>query len=126
MRGHWEGQIRLSAGNFLVHPAAGAAPVHGQVPASRDSCTDGVTRMINPALRAGTLDFAIKPARTDEIEIGMLAEVLFEREIVVVVAHESTRGHITRLAQVLQVPWVYASPSPGLGTVIESVSGRRS
>ncbi|MDI1339893.1 hypothetical protein [Polaromonas sp.] len=35
-----------------------------------------MTPTINSALRAGTLDIALTPARLDDIEISVLAEVL--------------------------------------------------
>jgi LysR family transcriptional regulator, regulator of abg operon len=122
MRGRWEGQIRLSASpaiSLSILPQA-LRPFMNKYPQVRIHCIDGVSPMINPALRAGTLDFSLTPVRTDDIENGMVAEVLFEREIVVV-AHESNpMARATRLAQLLEVPWVYASPSPGPGAIIET------
>jgi LysR family transcriptional regulator, regulator of abg operon len=122
MRGRWEGQIRLSASpaiSLSILPQA-LRPFMNKYPQVRIHCIDGVSPMINPALRAGTLDFSLTPVRTDDIESGMVAEVLFEREIVVV-AHESNpMARATRLAQLMEVPWVYASPSPGPGAIIET------
>jgi LysR family transcriptional regulator, regulator of abg operon len=122
MRGRWEGQIRLSASpaiSLSILPQA-LRPFMNKYPQVRIHCIDGVSPMINPALRAGTLDFSLTPVRTDDIENGMVAEVLFEREIVVV-AHESNpMARATRLAQLMEVPWVYASPSPGPGAIIET------
>lgn len=121
MRGDWEGQVRLSASpaiSLSILPQALRAFME-RYPQVVVHCKDGVAPMVNPALRAGTLDFALTPVWLDEIENGMVAEVLFDREIVVV-AHESNpMVRATRLEQLLQVPWVYASPSPGPGAVIE-------
>ncbi len=122
MRGHWEGQIRLSASpaiSLSILPQA-LRPFMEKYPKMRIHCVDGVSPMINPALRSGTLDFALTPVQLGDVETGMVAEVLFERRIVVV-AHESNPlVGATRLAQLLDVPWAYASPSPGPGAIIES------
>lgn len=122
MRGHWEGQVRLSASpamSLSVLPQA-LRPFMAKYPQVRIHCIDGVAPMVNPALRAGTLDFAITPVRPQDIENGMRAEPLLERRIVVV-AHESNpKVKATRLSQLLDVSWAYASPSPGPGAIIES------
>lgn len=121
MKGHWEGQIHLAASpaiSLSVLPQA-LRPFMERYPQVRIHCMDGVAPMVNPALRAGTLDFALTPVWADAIESGMEAEVLFDREIVVVAHASNPLVDATRLEQLLEVPWVYASPSPGPGAVIE-------
>lgn len=121
MKGHWEGEIRLSASPAIalsVLPQA-LRPFMEQYPQVRIHCMDGVVPAVNPALRAGTLDFALTPVWADALESGMEAEVLFDREIVVVAHASNPLVGATRLEQLLDVPWVYASPSPGPGAVME-------
>lgn len=122
MRGHWEGQIRFSASpaiSLSILPQA-LRPFIAKHPQVRIHCIDGLSPGVNPALRAGTLDFALTPIRPNEIEGGMVAEVLIERKILVV-AHESNpRSKATKLSQLLDVPWVLASPSPGPGAILET------
>ncbi|MEN9886319.1 MAG: LysR family transcriptional regulator, partial [Pseudomonadota bacterium] len=65
MRGRWEGQIRLSASpaiSLSILPQA-LRPFMNKYPQVRIHCIDGVSPMINPALRAGTLDFSLTPVR---------------------------------------------------------------
>jgi DNA-binding transcriptional LysR family regulator len=121
MRGHWEGQVRLSSSpaiSLAVLPRA-LRPFMAKHPKIRVHCVDGLSPMINPALRSGALDFALTPVQTGDIETGLVAEPLLEREIVVAVHKSNPLASATRLEQLLSARWVYASPSPGPGAVIE-------
>lgn len=122
MRGHWEGQIRLAASpavSLSILPQA-LRPFMAKYPQVHIHCVDGVSPAINPVLRAGTLDFALTPVRTGDVEAGMVAEVLFERQILVVCHESNSLANAKRLSQLMDKPWVFASPSPGPGAITDT------
>lgn len=121
MRGHWEGRIQLSASpavslSFL--PKA-LRPFMAKYQGVKVHCIDGVSPMINPALRTGGLDFALTPVELSEIEPGLTAELLCERKMVVAVHESNPLANVTRLEQLQGARWVYATPRPGPGALID-------
>lgn len=122
MRGHWEGWVRLAASpamSLSIVPQA-LRPFMKRYPKVRVHCVDGVVPMINPALRSGELDFALTPIREADLEAGLSAEPLVDREVVVVAHASHPLVGATRLDQLVRARWVHATPSQGPGAVIET------
>tara|TARA_R110000850_G_scaffold168543_1_gene293541 strand:- start:60085 stop:60975 length:891 start_codon:yes stop_codon:yes gene_type:complete len=121
MRGDWEGQIRLSSSpaiSLSILPRA-LRPFMAKHPNIEVHCIDGVSPMINPALRSGALDFALTPVELNHIEPGLNAEPLCEREIVIATHKSNPLVNATSLAELQNARWVYATPRPGPGALIE-------
>lgn len=123
MRGDGAGQIRLAASpaiSLSLLPLA-LRPFTRKFPQVRVHCIDGVSPMVHPALRSGALDFALTPVRADEIETGLVAEWLCEREVVVT-AHRDNPFHRARsLSELASARWVHATPRNGPGAAIDAL-----
>jgi DNA-binding transcriptional LysR family regulator len=121
LRGHWEGTVKMA-----VSPAIGLGllplalhPFSQQHPHVTVHCRDGLYPGIAPAIRDGTLDFALTPVHRVDLESDLVAEPLYASEVVIVsgVSHPLSRA--TRLADLQDCDWVLSSPTRGPGAVIE-------
>lgn len=125
MRGHWEGQIRLSSApaiSLTILPQA-LRPFMAKHAGIKVHCIDGLSPMINPALRSGALDFALTPVEPDNIEPGLTVEPLCERKIVIATHKSNPLAKATRLEELQNARWLYATPRPGPGAHIEKAFG---
>ena len=123
LRGEGTGHIRLAASpaiSLSLLPQA-LRPFTRKFPQVRVHCIDGVSPMIHPALRSAAIDFALTPVRSDDIETGLLAEHLCEREIVVAMHQDNPLAQARSLAELAHARWVHATPSNGPGAVIEGL-----
>ncbi|MFZ9184120.1 MAG: LysR family transcriptional regulator [Hylemonella sp.] len=123
MRGDGAGHIRLAASpaiSLSLLPQA-LRPFTRKFPQVRVHCIDGVSPMVHPALRSGAIDFALTPVRADELETGLVAEWLCEREIVVAAHCDNPHHRARSLAELVQARWVHATPSNGPGAAIDAL-----
>ena len=123
LRGEGSGHIRLAASpaiSLSLLPLA-LRPFTRKFPQVRVHCMDGVSPMIHPALRSGALDFAITPVRQHELEKGLVAEWLCEREIVVAAHRDNPFCRAQSLAELESARWVHATPSNGPGAAIDEL-----
>ncbi len=121
LRGHWEGTVKMS-----VSPAIGLGLLPRalrqflrQHPQVQVHTRDGLYPGIAPALRDGTLDFALTPVHRVDLETDLVAEPLYASEVVVVACTSHPLSRATRLAQLQDCEWVMSSPSRGPGALIE-------
>ena len=121
LRGHWEGTVKMA-----ISPAIGLGLLpHAlrqftqQYPNVKVHCRDGLYPSIAPAVRDGTLDFALTPVHRVDLESDLVAEPLYSSQVVIVsgVSHPLSRA--TRLRQLQDCEWVLSSTSRGPGAVIE-------
>lgn len=121
LRGHWQGTVKMS-----ISPAIGLGLLPAalqqftqQHPQVRIHCRDGLYPGIAPLLRDGTLDFALTPVHRVDLETDLVAEPLYESQVVIVSARSHPLSRATRLADLQECEWVLSSPSRGPGAVIE-------
>lgn len=121
LRGHWEGTVKMA-----VSPAIslGLLPqalqqFTSQYPNVKVHCRDGLYPGITPALRDGTLDFALTPVHRVDLENDLVAEPLYASQVVIVCSVRNPCAQATRLEQLQDCDWVLSSPSRGPGAVIE-------
>ena len=121
LRGHWEGTVRMA-----VSPAIGLGLLPQalrqftqQHPNVRVHCRDGLYPSISPAIRDGTLDFALTPVHRVDLESDLVAEPLYSSEVVIVASTSHPLSRATRLKQLQDCDWVLSSPSRGPGAIIE-------
>lgn len=121
LRGHWEGTVKMA-----VSPAIGLGLLPQalkqftlQYPKVKVHCRDGLYPGIAPALREGSLDFALTPVHRLDLEKDLVAEPLYASQVVIVCAMSNPRAKATRLKQLQDCNWVLSSPSRGPGAVIE-------
>lgn len=121
LRGHWEGTVRMA-----VSPAIGLGLLPQalrqftqQHPNVRVHCRDGLYPSISPAIRDGTLDFALTPVHRVDLERDLVAEPLYSSEVVIVASTSHPLSRATRLKQLQDCDWVLSSPSRGPGAIIE-------
>lgn len=126
LRGHWEGSVR-----FATSPAIAlsllpqALRSFGQkFPDVKVHCRDGLYPGVTPALRDGTLDFALTPAHKLQIEPDLAAEPLFVSRIVIVAHKSHPLAAATRLADLAECQWVFSSAPRGPGAVIQEAFER--
>ncbi|WP_423455317.1 LysR substrate-binding domain-containing protein [Ottowia sp. VDI28] len=121
LRGHWEGTVKMA-----ISPAIGLGLLPQalrqftqQYPNVKVHCRDGLYPSIAPAVRDGTLDFALTPVHRVDLESDLVAEPLYSSQVVIVsrVSHPLSRA--TRLRQLQDCEWVLSSTSRGPGAVIE-------
>lgn len=123
MRGDGAGHIRLAASpaiSLSLLPQALRAFTR-KFPQVRVHCIDGISPMVHPALRSGAVDFALTPVRADELETGLVAEWLCQREIVVAAHRDNPFCRARTLADLVGARWVHATPSNGPGAVIDAM-----
>ena len=121
LRGHWEGTVRMA-----VSPAIGLGLLPQalrqftqQHPNVRVHCRDGLYPSISPAIRDGTLDFALTPVHRVDLESDLVAEPLYSSEVVIVASTSHPLSRATRLKQLQDCDWVLSSSSRGPGAIIE-------
>lgn len=121
LRGHWEGTVRMA-----VSPAIGLGLLptamqqfSQQHPKVKVHCQDGLYPSISPAIRDGTLDFALTPVHRVDLETDLVAEPLYSSKIVIVAGVTHPLSRATKLKQLQDCDWVLSSPSRGPGAVIE-------
>ena len=121
LRGHWEGSVRMA-----VSPAIGLGLLPRalqqftrQHPDIRVHCRDGLYPSIAPAIRDGTLDFALTPVHRVDLEGDLVAEPLYSSEVAIVCGRSHTHANARTLRELQDCDWVLSSPSRGPGAVIE-------
>lgn len=121
LRGHWEGTVKMA-----VSPAIGLGLLPQalnqftlQHPKVKVHCRDGLYPGIAPALREGSLDFALTPVHRLDLEEDLVAEPLYSSQVVIVSSVSNPRSKATRLQDLKDAEWVLSSPSRGPGAVIE-------
>lgn len=121
LRGHWEGTVKMA-----VSPAIGLGLLpqalrqfSQQHPKVKVHCRDGIYPGVAPAVRDGTLDFALTPVHRVDLEKDLVAEPLYSSQVVIVTSAGSPYAKATQLKQLQACDWVLSSPSRGPGAVIE-------
>ncbi|MBU3710719.1 MAG: LysR family transcriptional regulator [Limnohabitans sp.] len=121
LRGHWEGTVRMA-----VSPAIGLGLLPAamqqfsqQHPKVKVHCQDGLYPSIAPAIRDGTLDFALTPVHRFDLETDLVAEPLYASKVVIVAGVSHPLSRATKLKQLQECEWVLSSPSRGPGAIIE-------
>ena len=121
LRGHWEGTVKMA-----VSPAIGLGllpqALHQftqQHPDVRVHCRDGLYPSIAPAIRDGTVDFALTPVHRVDLESDLIAEPLYSSQVVIVSSVSHALSRATLLEQLKDCAWVLSSQSRGPGAVIE-------
>lgn len=126
LRGSWEGQVHFSTSPAValsVLPKA-LQPFAEKYPGVRVYCRDGLYPGVTPALRDGSLDFALTPVHRLEVEPDLVAEPLFSTEIVIACHRDHPLREATSLAQLAQCRWVLSSAPRGPGAVVEEAFAR--
>ena len=121
MRGDWVGRVRLASSPALalaVLPHA-LRPFMAKYPQVQVHCIEGTYPAIGPALRDGTLDFALTPIREEDIEVELEAEHLYHSEVAIVARKKHPLARATRLADLEQARWAYATVTRGPGAVLD-------
>jgi len=123
LRGHWEGNVRFSTSPAIalsILPQA-LASFSLKFPAVKVHCRDGLYPGITPALREGSLDFAITPVQKNEVEADLEAEPLYYSEIVIVAHRSHPLSRATSLAELRDCRWIMSSAPRGSGAVIDEI-----
>lgn len=123
LRGHWEGHVRFSTSPAIalaILPMA-LLPFCQRYPEVKVHFRDGLYPGIAPSLRDGTLDFAITPARKNELESDLVAEALYHSDIVIAARKTHPLAQAESLAELRDCAWVLSSTPPGTGAVINEV-----
>ncbi|MEZ5649759.1 MAG: LysR family transcriptional regulator [Burkholderiaceae bacterium] len=123
MRGQWTGTVRFSASpasSMTIVPLA-LQSFFRDHPEVRVECSYGVFPNVAPQLRSDALDFALTPVAERDLHTDLVCEPLFAGEVLIVCRQGHPLRAATRLPQLRDVSWVYATPSPGPGAVIERV-----
>lgn len=121
MRGDWGGRVRLASSPAValsVLPHA-LRPFMSKYPKVQVHCIEGTYPAIAPALRDGTLDFAVTPFREEDLEPGLSADPLYRAEVVIVANKQHPLARATRLQQLQQARWAHATVTRGPGAVID-------
>lgn len=121
MRGDWVGRVRLASSPALalaVLPHA-LRLFMAKYPDVQVHCIEGTYPAVSPALRDGTLDFALSPIREEDLEPELEAEHLFHSEVAIVARKRHPLAHATRLKDLQQARWAYATGTRGPGAVVD-------
>lgn len=121
MRGDLGGHVRLASSPAValsVLPQA-LRPFLNKYPQVQVHCIEGTYPAIAPALRDGTLDFAVTPFKSTGIEAGLEAEALYHSEVVIVAKQQHPLAQVTSLRDLHGARWAHATVSRGPGAVIE-------
>jgi len=121
LRGHWEGSVRFSTSPAIALSLLPLAlrSFAQRFPEVKVHCRDGLYPGVTPALRDGTLDFALTPAHKNQTEPDLAAEPLFVSEIVIVAHKANPLARATSLAELADCQWVFSSAPRGPGAVIQ-------
>lgn len=123
LRGHWEGSVRFSTSPAIalsILPQA-LASFAQNFPDVKVHCRDGLYPGIAPALRDGSLDFAITPTHKNDVEPDLVAEALYFSEIIIVASRSHPLSRATSLAQLRDCRWILSSAPRGSGAVIDEI-----
>ncbi len=121
MRGDWIGRVRLASSPALalaVLPQA-LRPFMAKYPNVQVHCVEGTYPAIAPALRDGTLDFALTPIREEDLEPELDTEHLYHSEVAIVARKQHPLANATRLQDLQKARWAYATVSRGPGAVLD-------
>jgi DNA-binding transcriptional LysR family regulator len=121
MRGDRIGQVRLASSPAIalsVLPYA-LRPFMAQNPDVRVHCFEGTYPAIGPALRDGTLDFALTPLRDEDLSPEWHAEPLYQSEVAIIARKRHPLARATRLEDLQAARWAYATGTRGPGAVVD-------
>jgi LysR family transcriptional regulator, regulator of abg operon len=121
LRGHWEGSIHFATSPAIalsILPQA-LVPFAQQFPEVKLHCRDGLYPGVAPALRDGSLDFALTPAHKQNLESDLVAEALYVSQIVIVAHRSHPLAQATSLTELAGCQWVFSSAPRGPGAVIQ-------
>ncbi|HYF18142.1 MAG TPA: LysR substrate-binding domain-containing protein [Ramlibacter sp.] len=121
LRGRWQGNVCFSTSPAValsVLPLA-LQPFQQKYPQVHVEFRDGLYPGVTPALRDGTLDFALTPVNRQEIEADLVAEPLFVTEIVIACQRAHPLRTATTFAQLAGCQWVFSSAPRGPGAMIQ-------
>ena len=121
MRGDWVGRVRLASSPALalaVLPQA-LRPFMAKYPNVHLHCIEGTYPGIAPALRDGTLDFALTPIREEDREPELECEHLYHSEVAIVARKQHPLVNATRLKDLQQARWAYATGTRGPGAIVD-------
>lgn len=121
MRGDWVGRVRLASSPALalaVLPQA-LRPFMAKYPNVHLHCIEGTYPGIAPALRDGTLDFALTPIREEDREPELECEHLYHSEVAIVARKQHPLANATRLKDLQQARWAYATGTRGPGAIVD-------
>ena len=121
MRGDWAGRVRLASSPALalaVLPQA-LRPFMAKYPNVHLHCIEGTYPGIAPALRDGTLDFALTPIREEDREPELECEHLYHSEVAIVARKQHPLANATRLKDLQQARWAYATGTRGPGAIVD-------
>ncbi|MBL0420704.1 LysR family transcriptional regulator [Ramlibacter sp. AW1] len=121
LRGDWVGRVRLASSPAMalaVLPQA-LRPFMAKYPQVQVHCIEGTYPAIAPGLRDGTLDFAVTPFREEDLEPELQAEQLYRSEVVIVANKKHPLARATRLKDLQQARWAYATVTRGPGAVVD-------
>lgn len=123
LRGHWHGNVRLATSpavglSLLPHALRPFIKKHPQVMVH---CFDGLYPGVIPALRAGMIDFAVTPVRSESVEADLVAEPLCSVQVVIVARRFHPLAKARTLARLRDGLWAFSTATKGPGAVIEDV-----
>lgn len=121
LRGLWEGTVNMAISPAMALGLLPQALRHftDRYPDVKVACRDGLYPGVVPAIRDGTLDFALTPVHRINLESDLAAESLYTSLVVIVSSKSHPLSRATRLSQLQECPWVLSSPSRGPGAIIE-------
>ena len=121
LRGHWEGTIKMA-----ISPAIGLgllpqalSQFRQQYPSVKVVCRDGLYPSVATVLRDGTLDFALTPVHRVDLESDLVAEPLYQSQVVIVCSVSHPLSRATNLKQLQHCEWILSSAARGPGALIE-------
>lgn len=121
MRGDWTGRVRLASSPAIalaVLPYA-LRPFMARHPDVHVHCQEGTYPEIGPALRDGTLDFALTPMREEDLSPEWQAESLYQSEVAIIARKRHPLAGATQLGDLLAARWAYATGTRGPGAVVD-------
>lgn len=121
LQGRWGGEVRFStspAFALSVLPHA-IRPFMKKYPQVMVHCRDGLYPGVVPALRAGAIEFALTPVRSDGIESDLVAEPLYDSKPVIVASRSHPLVDAHSLSVLEHSLWAFSTESGGPGAIIE-------
>lgn len=121
IRGDLGGHVRLASSPAVALSLLPQAlrPFMDKYPQVQVHCMEGTYPAIAPALRDGTLDFAVTPFGANELEAGLEAELLYRSEVVIAVNKRHPLAQARSLLELHEARWAHATVTRGPGAVIE-------
>ena len=121
LRGRWGGEVRFStspAFALSVLPHA-IRPFMKKYPEVMVHCRDGLYPEVVSDLRAGAIEFALTPVRSDVIEPDLEAEPLCDSQAVIAASRTHPLVGADRLSMLADCLWAFSTESGGPGAIIE-------